>query len=743
MNLLTFLKKSIGGELSPETQVEFLKSKMDISPKELATVVHFLQKQITQKLHLKNAIDVCGTGGSGLERINTSTISAFILAKLGIPVAKHGNKATSGRFGSFDLLESLGIKFTDNIRDIEGKYKKENLAFLFAPFFHPVMKNFAQMRKKIGRPTFFNLLGPLLNPAFPKRQVIGTTFKDKMRLIAETCRLLGKEKIYIVCGEDSLDEVTLTGRTFVTELSHEKIKSYTITPEDFGIKRATFPEIQGRDPKFNTKIALDILEGKCETRHKDLVLVNTALALKLTNRVKTLKEGYEMASQALKVPSILLRIVGYKKKEIEKRKSRGLIGELSPSTRDFAGALKREGLSLIAEIKKASPSDGEICQKFSPIAIAKKYERAGASAISVLCDKNFFKGDPKYMKKVAENTLKTPILCKDFIIDEYQIYEARKYGADAILLIASILTEEQMSKFIKIAKSLNMDALCEVHTLMELEKVLKTPAKIIGINNRDLHTFKIDISTTSKIAKHIPKDKLIVSESGLSSKSDIEKLPERIDAILVGTALMKGTKINEFIDKKIKICGIRTVKDAKFCEKLGINFIGLNFVSTSKRLVTLNKAEAICKAVRKIATVGIFQNQSIANVNSIAQKLNLDYIQLSGDESVAFVKKCCRPVIKTIPLKKNPDLKKAEKYLPYATYILFDGISPGSGTPINISLKNVKYPFLIAGGISSKNVEKIVKSTNPLGIDIASGIETDGKTDLKKIKLIFNKLKLC
>lgn len=734
MNLLTFLKQSIKRELSPETQVAFLKSKMEITPKELASVVRFLQKQIPQKPHLENAIDVCGTGGSGLQRINTSTISAFILAKLGIPVAKHGNKASSGRFGSFDLLESLGISFTDNISDIEEKYKKENLAFLFAPFFHSTMKNFAEMRKQIGKPTFFNLLGPLLNPACPKRQIIGTTFKDKMGLIAKTCKLLRKEKVYVVCGEDRLDEVTLTGRTHVVELSNGKIKSYIITPENFGIKRAISHEIQGKDSRFNTRIASDILQGKCKTRHKDLVLINTALALKLTDKVKTLKEGYEMASQAINTPDILLKIVEHKKEEIKPK----------PSTRNFANAIKNKGLSLIAEIKKASPSAGQICrEKFSPSEIARNYERSGASAISVICDKKFFNGNLKYMKEASNNTFKTPILCKDFIIDTSQIYEARKYGADAILLIASILTEKQINKFIEVARSLNMDTLCEVHTLDELSKVLRTPARIIGINNRDLRTFKVDISTTAKIAKHIPSDKIIVSESGFHSAEDIKKLPENIDAILIGTTLMRGKPVSELIGKKLKICGIKSVEYAKLCERLGVDFIGLNFVPSSKRLISIEKAREIRKATKKISLVGIFQNQPIEKVNKIAQKLNLDYIQLSGDESVEFVKKCCRPVIKGISLKNKIDLKKAEKYLPHAAYILLDSTSPGAGKPITVDLKHIKYPFLIAGGITVENIEKIVKETNPLGIDVASGVETNGKLDYEKIILISNKLKTC
>lgn len=748
MNLLTFLKKSISGHLSAEKQIEFLNSKMDITPKELSGVVLFLQKQIAYKPHLKNAIDICGTGGSGLDRINTSTIAAFILAKLGVSVAKHGNKAASGRFGSFDLLEALGAAFNADVATIERQYEKEKLAFLFAPFFHPVMKNFAEMRKNIGKATFFNLLGPLLNPAFPKRQIIGTAFRDKMRLIAETCKLLGKEKVYIVCGEDGLDEVTLTGRTFVTELSEGKIKSYTISPADFGIEKAAFSESAGGNGKFNTKIALEILEGRCKTRHKDLVLVNCGLALKLAGKVKTLKEGYEMAKMAIDAPNILLQIVEHKKIEVAKRRKKHPVDEflnnLSPSNRYFAAAIAGKGLSLIAEIKKASPSAGKVhIKNFDPVAIARKYERAGASAISVLCDEKFFQGNLNYMKKVAENTFKTPILCKDFIIDEYQIYEARKYGADAILLIAAILTSEQISKYIKIAKSLNMAAICEIHTLEELEKVLKTPAKIIGINNRDLNTFKIDVATTSKIAGRIPAGKIVVSESGFSTKADLQKLPKNVDAILVGTALMKGGNVNEFAARKIKICGIRQVKDAVFCEKIGVDFIGLNFVPTSKRCINLKTAQMIVRSVKTIAKVGVFQNQTIQEVNNIAQKLGLDYVQLSGDESVEFVKKCDIPVIKTIALRQKNDLIKAEKYLPYVTYILFDGAAPGSGKSINVSLKNVKYPFMVAGGINIFNVEKIVKVTNPLAIDIASGIETNGKIDTKKINLIFNKLKTC
>ncbi len=743
MKLLEFLQKSIAGQVTAQAQMEYLRTMPNLTPAELADVVRLLRARMTSRPNLPGAIDVCGTGGSGKPRINTSTIGAFILASMGVGVAKHGNRAASGRFGSFDLLESLGIEFTDDVREIEKKYRKEHLAFLFAPLFHPVIRHFADARKQFGKPTFFNLLGPLLNPANPKRQIIGTTFKDKMPLIAQTCRLLGKEKVYVVCGQDGLDEVTLTGCTFVTELSNGRIRSYTLHPKDFGVSTATFAQIQGGDAAVNTRIAREILNGRCTTRHRDLVLINVALVLRLVGQVKTLKEGYKMALGANQMPSILRTIVQHKRQEVERRKRESPIKNIPPvSTRDFARAIGGKGLSVIAEIKKASPSAGVISKRrFSPIAIAKDYERSGADAISVVCDQRFFQGSLRYLKAVVQNTIRTPLLCKDFIIDEYQIYEARKHGVDAILLIAALLSAQQINRFIAVAKSLNMAALCEVHTREELTKVLQTSATIIGINNRDLHTFRIDIDTTANLVKHIPEDKIIVSESGFASSADVDRIRGTVDAILIGTALMSGKSIRDLVGTKLKVCGVRSVKEARSCEQLGVDFIGVNFVPTSKRTVALTTAEAICRAVSRVATVGVFQDQSIAVVNRLARKFDLDYIQLSGDESISFVMQCCRPVIKAISVRGKKDLLKALKYLPHVAHIMLDGVTPGSGKQIPVDLKKIPHPFLLAGGITSSNVKRIVQQSNPVGIDVASGVETNGRIDFKKVQRIVGQLK--
>lgn len=544
--ILEFLNGSVEGKFSVQEQVKFLAEfKLEnVTAEQVKIFAEFMRDKMAVKLKMPGAIDICGTGGSGLARINTSTIAAFILAELDVGIAKHGNKAASGRCGSFDLLEALGVQIDKSPEDLEKMYEKKGLAFIFARSFHPAFKYFAEARKVFCKPTIFNLLGPLLNPAEPKMQIIGTSFRGQMRMIAKAAQLLGKKKVLIIRGEDGLDEVTLTGETDVVEMKNGKIREYKISPEDFGLKRVKFEKISGGDLDFNKKIALEILEGKRDDSRADLVYVNCALALKMVGKVETLKDGYLLA-KSVNGKGKLEAYRGDILEEIAASKT------VSKSTRSFFEALdkggKNGGRALIAEVKFASPSKGQIYKgkvnKDEAGKIAKIYEQNGASAISVLTDEKYFKGSFEYLKKVKEVTKNVPILCKDFIVTEYQIFKAREYGADAILLIAKLLSESQLKQFLKVARDLGMECLVEVHNEEELEIVLKTDAKIIGINNRNLSNFTIDLETTNRLVYKIPKDKIIVAESGISSRKDLGKLDKMVRAILVGSALMSSKNI--------------------------------------------------------------------------------------------------------------------------------------------------------------------------------------------------------
>ncbi|MBU0502699.1 MAG: indole-3-glycerol phosphate synthase TrpC [bacterium] len=249
-------------------------------------------------------------------------------------------------------------------------------------------------------------------------------------------------------------------------------------------------------------------------------------------------------------------IIANKRLEIEKFKGIDLarFAQKVDLPRDFFAAFPKNKLSLIAEVKKASPSAGLICPAFDPVAIAKAYEQAGAAAISVLTDEKFFQGKIDYLKTVKE-AVSLPVLRKDFIIDEAQIYEARIAGADAVLLIARILKDAELIKFLCTAHELGMRALVEVHNAAELERVLNTDAKIIGINNRDLDTLEIDLNNTLEIVKKYPqlKSRVLISESGIKSRAEIEALRGvGIAGVLIGETLMKSPDIST----KIKELGL-------------------------------------------------------------------------------------------------------------------------------------------------------------------------------------------
>jgi indole-3-glycerol phosphate synthase len=246
---------------------------------------------------------------------------------------------------------------------------------------------------------------------------------------------------------------------------------------------------------------------------------------------------------------MLDKIVAQKREEVEQKKKAVAIACLheriarqKPSL-DFALALKSDHIRLIAEVKKASPSRGMLKPKFDPVGLAQTYAEGCAAAISVLTESNYFMGSIEHLEAIKE-VVKLPLLRKDFIFDPYQVYESRAYGADALLLIAAILSQRQLKELISLSHSLGLKCLVEVHNEGELERAIISEAEIIGINNRDLNTFTVDINTTRRLRPLVPEEKIVVSESGIKSQRDIEKLGNwKVDAVLVGEALVTAPDI--------------------------------------------------------------------------------------------------------------------------------------------------------------------------------------------------------
>ena len=257
---------------------------------------------------------------------------------------------------------------------------------------------------------------------------------------------------------------------------------------------------------------------------------------------------------------ILDQIVSHNRRELEYKKRSFPMAELQrlasaqPPALDLASALRGDRVHLIAEVKKASPSMGIIRPDFSPVEIAQTYASNGASAISVLTETKYFQGSLNHLKAIrtALGNKRLPLLRKDFLYESYQIYESRAFGADSLLLIVAILTPEKLKELFGLSHELGMSCLVEVHNEAELEIALRSGARIIGTNNRDLTSFTVDLSTTERLRPLIPPDRIVVSESGVKDRSDLEKLRQwGVDAVLIGESLMSApdiaTKMRELL----------------------------------------------------------------------------------------------------------------------------------------------------------------------------------------------------
>jgi len=267
---------------------------------------------------------------------------------------------------------------------------------------------------------------------------------------------------------------------------------------------------------------------------------------------------------------ILDRIVESTRRSLAERKAKTPLSALERAagrrepSRDFAGALRGETISLIAEVKRASPSKGVLCPNLDASSLARVYSRGGAAAISVLTEPEYFRGSFADLEAVSAE-VGLPVLCKDFIVDRYQVYEARAHGADAVLLIAAILTQRELEDLLEVARSLAMTALVEVHNRGELDRALSLSPRVVGVNNRNLADFTVDLGTTLALRPAIPPGVVVVSESGIHTRDDVLKLQEaNVDAILVGEALVTspdpGAKIQELLGRSAQMTAIKCNK---------------------------------------------------------------------------------------------------------------------------------------------------------------------------------------
>ncbi|MDQ6660841.1 MAG: bifunctional indole-3-glycerol-phosphate synthase TrpC/phosphoribosylanthranilate isomerase TrpF, partial [Chloroflexota bacterium] len=428
----------------------------------------------------------------------------------------------------------------------------------------------------------------------------------------------------------------------------------------------------------------------------------------------------------------LERIVTQTRVDLEQRKQEQPLAEVQrlaaaqPAPRDLFGALQSESqVRLIAEVKRASPSKGMLAPHLDPVELARTYEKNGASAISVLTEPHFFLGSPAYLTAIKQ-AVNIPVLRKDFIVDEYQVYEARAWGADAILLICAILDDNQLYHLLNIAHKQHMHCLVEVHSAEEARRAVVAGAKIIGVNSRNLVTFEMNPYLLRDLRQLVPADRITVAESGIHTEADARRIARsNVQAMLVGESLVVSDDIPTQMhillhganaSTQVKICGLRTPETFHAAIEAGADMIGLMFYQPSSRFIDVQQAQELVKAVSEKQEymppdlVGVFVNEEADYINEVVELVGLHFVQLHGNESPEFCSHISRPIIRSLQLRTSEDINKIEEYKQGTWRLLLDTPTSswgGTGKTHDWNLAREaaqQAPILLAGGLTPENV---------------------------------------
>jgi indole-3-glycerol phosphate synthase/phosphoribosylanthranilate isomerase len=442
-------------------------------------------------------------------------------------------------------------------------------------------------------------------------------------------------------------------------------------------------------------------------------------------------------------------ILAHKREEVAARKAatsfEALLARAAPSGRSFASALRAGRPGYILEIKFASPSAGVIRPGDDLEPVLRSYGRH-ADAISVLTDGRFFGGSLQRLREVRER-VSQPLLCKDFILEPYQVVEARVHGADAVLLILAATDDAAWRACSAEAARFGMDVLTEVHDEAEAARAVALGAAIIGINNRNLRTLEVDVGTTARVAPGIPANRLVVAESGIAGRELVGALRRHADAFLVGSALMREADLDRAVRSLVygrtKICGLTTPGDAAAALEAGATHGGVMFAASSQRRISPEDARRVMDAAA-LEWVGVFADQPASDIAELAVRLQLSAAQLHGDESPDEVGKVRRAVPAATAIWKARRIRERIPDRGEADRLLLDGWAAGrlggTGRVFEWSLLD-RYPergdVVLAGGLRASNVAAAA-ALGTWALDASSGVESaPGRKDPGLLQTFF------
>lgn len=425
----------------------------------------------------------------------------------------------------------------------------------------------------------------------------------------------------------------------------------------------------------------------------------------------------------------------------------------APTRLSLAEALAKPGGRFIMEVKKASPSGGALRPGADPAAQAAAYAGA-ASAVSVLTDGPFFGGSLDDIGAVRRG-FAGPILAKDFVVDARQVVEARRHGADAVLVMLSVLDDGEARAMIGEAARLGMDALVEAHDEAEVRRAVALGARIVGINNRDLRTLAVDLGTTERLAPLVPRDRLVVAESGIAGPADVARLAPHADAFLVGTALMRAERPAEAARAlafgRVKVCGLRSEQDVAIAAASGAGLAGLVLVPGTPRAVTAGEAAPLTEAARRCGArpVGVFRNEKLMQVAMTARRLGLDAVQLHGEEDARYISGLRGLLPDATEIwaagavgREVPGPRRGADRTVFDTEV--GGRSGGTGRAFDwrrVRGRDELGASLLAGGLNPENA-RAAADVGAWALDVSSGVEAaPGRKDAARLGAFFEALR--
>lgn len=420
--------------------------------------------------------------------------------------------------------------------------------------------------------------------------------------------------------------------------------------------------------------------------------------------------------------------------------------EITPATRSFYHALQGSRTVFILECKKASPSKGVIRDDFDPAAIASVYKDY-ASAISVLTDEKYFHGSFDFLPVVSA-AVTQPVLCKDFIIDPYQIYLARYHQADAVLLMLSVLDDEQYRQLAAVAHSLNMGVLTEAISDEELARATALGARVVGINNRDLRDLSIDLDRTRRLAPKVAHGVTVISESGINTYAQVRELSRFANGFLIGSALMSEEDLSAAVRRvtlgENKVCGLTRPQDAQAALTAGALYGGLIFAEGSPRQISIETARNIISAA-PLNYVAVYRNAAIDDIAHTARTLDLAAVQLHGDEDRDYIQRLRAQLPENVKIWKAFSILNAlpDRDWQHVDRYVFDNGNGGSGEQFDWSLLQGQelHNVMLAGGLQASNCVEAA-SLGCAGLDFNSGVESaPGIKDAEKIASVFQTLR--